>query len=379
MKKILYRVAGILVSLSLLAGCASGGAESSSQAGSAPASGSQASASETSADPFRAVVVLNNNLGDKTISDLAWAGAQKAEQELGIEIKVIELLGDATKQVPTLTELSESGEWDVIVAGLFNLREAVEQVAREYPEQKFISYDTELTFADGGLENCYSVMARQNEAAFLGGAVAAKFTQSGSVGFVGGGENTAVNDFLVGYIQGATYAVPDTKVLVSYVGNFTDSAKAKELTLAQYQQGADVVFGVASGAGMGVLDAAKESGSYAIGVDQDQAALKKDSGDEATANQIITSVVKNMDIIVFDALKSAKDGTLAWGTHQYVGLADNSMGLADNDVYQKTVPEDVRKYAAELRDKIISGEIKVETAIGMGTEEVKAIRDKVKP
>ncbi len=379
MKKLLCMLLCLAMCAALLAGCATPGNSESE--------GEGESGSQPVEKPFRAVVVMNNNLGDKTISDLAWAGAQKASAELGIEIKVVELLGDATKQVPTLTELAESGEWDVIVAGLFNLREAVEAVAAEYPEQKFISYDTQLTFDKGGLENCYSVMARQNEAAFLGGAVAAKFTQSGYdktndkkiIGFVGGGENAAVNDFLLGYIQGATYADPDTKVLVSYVGNFTDSAKAKELALAQYQQGADVVFSVASGAGMGVLDAAKESGYYAIGVDQDQGTLRMESGDTATANQIVTSVVKNMDVIVFDALKAAKEGTLAWGTHQYVGLADNAMGLAENDIYKAAVSEEVRNYANELRSKIISGEITLKTAIGMSTDEVKSIRDSVKP
>lgn len=387
MKKLFSLMLTGVLALSMLAGCAEK-APSGGEEGSAPgAQASQGTQGESGEESYRVAVVMNNNLGDKTISDLAWAGAQRASDELGMEVKVIELLGDATKQVPTLTELAESGEWDIIVAGLFNLREAVEQVAREYPEQKFISYDTELLFAGGGLENCYSVMARQNEAAFLGGAVAAKFTQSGFgntnadkiIGFVGGGENSAVNDFLVGYIDGAVYADPDTKVLVSYVGNFTDSAKAKELALTSYQQGADIVFSVASGAGMGVLDAAKESGKYAIGVDQDQATLRKESGDMDTANQIVTSVVKKMDNIVFDALKAAKDGTLEWGKHAYVGLADDSMGLADNEIYQTSVSEEVRNYAEEIKSKIVSGEIVVKSAIGMSTEEVKAIRDQVKP
>lgn len=385
MKKILSLIMTGLLLTGLLAGCGQ------NAAGSSVAEGTESKQSSedinSSEEKFRVAVVMNNNLGDKTISDLAWAGVQRASEDFDMEVKVIELLGDATKQVPTLTELSESGEWDVIVAGLFNLREAVEQVAREYPEQKFISYDTEILFAEGDLENCYSVMARQNEAAFLGGAVAAKFTQSGNeetnqekiIGFVGGGENTAVNDFLIGFIEGATYVDPDTKVLVSYVGNFTDSAKAKELALAQYQQGADIIFSVASGAGMGAIDAAKESKKYAIGVDQDQATLKIENGDQETANQIVTSVVKKMDNIVYDALKGAKENTLPWGTHVYVGLADNSMGLADNEIYQGLVSEEVRKYIESLQEDIVSGKITVKTAIGMSTDDVKMIREAVKP
>ena len=373
MKKVLAMVISFTLIFTILVGCTNNDSDGNSGKG--------------ENDKYRVAVVINNNLGDKTISDLAWKGAEDAAKDMDMEVKVIELLGDATKQVPTLTELADSEEWDVIVAGLFNLREAVEEVAREYPEQKFISYDTEIMFADGGLDNVYSVMARQNEAAFLGGAVAAKFTNSsyeGSnpeniIGFVGGGENTAVNDFLVGYIEGAKYANSDTKVLVSYVGNFTDSAKAKELTLAQYQQGADVVFSVASGAGMGVLDAASESGKFAIGVDQDQSTLKMENGDEKTANQIVTSVIKKMDNMVYDALKSAKEGELSWGTHEYVGLSGDSMGLADNEVYQEKLSEEEREYVKEIKEKIISGEIKVKTAIGMSTEEVEQIRESVRP
>ena len=394
MKKVFSMIIAGILSFSLLTGCAqkSSEKETGDQTTNQTSNETKDQASDQgskteSSDKYNVAVVINNNLGDKTISDLAWAGAEKAAKDLNMEVKVIELLGDATKQVPTLTELAESEEYDVIVAGLFNLREAVEQVAREYPDQKFISYDTELTFADGGLDNCYSVMARQNEAAFLGGAVAANFTKSSYegtngekiIGFVGGGENTAVNDFLVGFIEGATYVDPDTKVLASYVGNFTDSAKAKELALAQYQQGADVVFSVASGAGMGVLDAAKESGKFAIGVDQDQATLKLENGDEATANQIVTSVIKKMDNIVYDALKGAKEGTLSWGKHDYVGLADDSMGIADNDIYKKLVSEEVRKSVQSLQEDIVSGKITVKTAIGMSTDDVKAIREKVKP
>jgi len=402
MKKTLSLLMAVILAFGLLTGCSSKssnqstgqetGQKTNQETGqSAGQSTSQETGNKaddnSSDDKFNVVVVINNNLGDKTISDLAWSGAQRAAKDFNMNVKVIELLGDATKQVPTLTELAESGEYDVIVAGLFNLKEAVEEVARNYPEQKFISYDTELNFADGGLDNAYSVMARQNEAAFLGGAVAAYFTQSGYegtnkekiIGFVGGGENTAVNDFLLGYIAGATYVDPEVKVLISYVGNFTDSAKAKELTLAQYQQGADIVFSVASGAGMGVLDAAKESGKFAIGVDQDQATLKIENGDDATANQIVTSVIKKMDNIVYDALKGAVEGTLAWGTHEYVGLADDSMGLAENEIYNRLVSEDVRKTAQSLREDIISGKITVDTALGKSTDEIKAIREKVKP
>lgn len=213
------------------------------------------------------VTVINTSLGDKSFADMVWSGVQQTADEFGLETKAIELQGDATKQEPTLIELCESGEWDLIVAGPYNMKEATEKTAKEFPEQKFLVYDAELDFASGEYPNCVSVTCRQNEGAFLAGALAALMTESGKegfneeniIGFVGGGENSAVDDYLVGYIEGARYVSDECSVLYSFIGDFKNTAKAKELAIAQYNQGADIVFQVASAAGLGVLDAAKQA------------------------------------------------------------------------------------------------------------------------
>lgn len=327
--------------------------------------------------------VSNTNLGDNSLADVIWRGVTKAAEEYDIEAKAVELGEDATKQVPTLQELAESGEYEIIVAGTFNLKESVETVAKEFPDQLFLAPDVELDFSTGDYKNVVSFLSAQNEGSFLGGALAALMTVSGHeytnpekvIGFVGGGENTAINDFLVGYIEGAKYIDPETQVLFSYVGDFSNSAKGKELTLAQYGQGADVVFGVAGGAGFGVLDASSQENRFSLGVDMDQGAILAKNNPEA-ADHVLTSVQKNMDDTIYELIGKSLDGSLTYGEHMVVGVAQNGMSLTDNDTFQKHVPKEIQDKITEIEEKISSGEIKVSTAIGMSQDEVNAFKEK---
>ncbi len=334
---------------------------------------------------LKVVVVINTNLGDKAFSDLVWGGVQKAATEFGLEIKAVELGGDPTKQEPTLTELCESKEWDLIVAGTFNLLEATKKAATAYPDQKFLVYDAAIDFSNGAFKNVVSVLSKQNEGSYLAGAMAALLTKVTTdprinaqkvIGFVGGGENAAINDFLIGYIEGAKSIDAETKILFSYVGNFSDSAKAKELALAQYQQGADIVFAVASSAGFGVYDAAKTADKYAIGVDQDKALQFKAVGDIAQAQHIPTSVVKNLDILIYDKLAAFVNGTLVWGTHEAVGLKGNGMALANNEYTKLVVSADIIAQVDAIKAKVSDGSIVVPTAIGLTTEQIQVYKDK---
>lgn len=328
-------------------------------------------------------MVFATNLGDNGFSDLVWKGMNEASEDFGIEIKSIELMGDATKMEPTLIELCESGEWDVIVAGTFNMKEAIQNVAQEFPEQKFIVYDTEIDYADGDFENCVSVMTKQYEVAFLAGALAAKMTtQTGDglnadkvVGFVGGAENSSIDDFLVGYIEGVKYMDPEVEVLYSFVGDFKNTAKAKELALSQYQQGADIVFAVASAASLGVLDAAKSADAYAIGVDLDQAKQLEANDPEISAH-IMTSAMKNLDTLLYNQVQLYLEDSIVWGEHHLFGLKDGTMALADNEYFRDAVPQEVIDEIAEVEEKIVSGEIEIPTAIGMSAEDLQAIKDK---
>ena len=369
MKKLIAILLVLVMALSLFA-CAGGNDPTEPNNDPAKSENNTSDTPSENGKKANIVLVIPNSLGDKAFSDMVWSGVQIAKEQnpdrIG-NIKCIELQGDTTAPIPTLTELSELGEWDIIVTGTFSLKESIVEVAAKFPEQKFLIYDTELDYSDGKFANCASFAAMQNEGSFLGGALAAMMSKSGVIGFVGGKETSSVSDFLVGYIEGAKYVNPDVIVRSAFIGNFTDTAAAKELANAQNAQGADVVFAVCSGAGPGVYEAAAGGGFWALGVDSDQSLILEATNPEA-AKAILTSVVKNFDVVLSTAIKEALDGTLEFCKHNAINLAAGGIGLADTSYYQAAVSADIRAKIDEIAEKIKSGEITVSTAIGMDAD-----------
>ena len=365
----------ILLALSMTLGLAACGKAPSAPT---PSAGTPDDAPSASGESCNVVLVVPNTLGDKAFSDMVWAGVQmaKAQNPQVGNIKCIELQGDTTTPIPTMTELAESKEWDIIVTGTFSLKESIVTVAEQFPDQKFIIYDADMDYSNGAFANCSSFAALQNEGSFLGGALAALMSDTGVVGFVGGKETSSVSDFLVGYIEGAAYINPDIVVRPSFVGSFIDSPKAKELALTQNAQKADVIYAVAGGAGSGVYEAAAEAGFWALGVDSDQSLKLEDSNPEV-ANAILTSVVKHFDIVLCNAITDALQGSLTWGSHNAINMAADGVGLAENSYYEKAVPADVRAKVEELREKVVNGEITVSTAIGMDAQVYEDLKNSV--
>ena len=328
------------------------------------------SVSVFAAPKLKVVLYVNGTLGDKSFFDSANAGVQRAVKELGITAKTIEGGFDPARWEPDIAQLSE-GDWDIIIAGTWQLQEILEKLAPKNPKKKYITYDTTVTYSKGGLGNVYSILYKQNEGSFLVGALAAIVSKSRMplsngqkvIGFLGGMDIPVINDFKVGYEQGAKYIDKDMNVLVSYVGNFSDSAKGKELMLAQYDQGADIGFNVAGQAGLGLLDAAKDKKRYAIGVDSDQYLLLKDS-DPEKASYIVTSMLKNVGASLFRAIKGTLDGTIKYGEAEALGIKEGGVGVADNENFTKLVSPAVRNQIKDLEKKILSGQIKVDTAFG---------------
>lgn len=410
MKKVLATTLALALALSSLAGCGSkpaaqpaekpaesapadnGGAKE--ETAQAPAAEGEATSGKIDLSKFAdgdigVCLVINTNLGDKSICDLSFAGLKKIEADYGVRVKCIELGGDATKQIPTFTDLAEDPEWDIIVAGTPNLRESLLEVAGNYPEQPFILYDASVANASQNIKaedypNVYSMEHAQNEGSYVVGAAAALLTTSGDpktnpehiIGFVGGGQNTAIEDFLVGYIEGAKAVDPEIKVLISYIGSFSDSAKGKELAMAQIDQGADVVFAVAGGAGLGVLAGCAEKGVYSIGVDGDQYEILK-ADDPKTAEAISTSMQKKCDQTVYSCVSAALEGTLAFGTYAKRGLADGVVGAADNENFRKIFKQEQIDLLKDLEAKVASGEVKVFTAIGADDASIQKVKDSV--
>jgi len=335
--------------------------------------------------PLKVVLLINGTLGDKSFFDSADNGMKMIKEQFGAETKTIEMSYDETKWEPTLLDVSEQ-DWDVIILGTWQMTENLQKVAVEYPDKKYIIFDTAVDYSAGDFSNVYSIEYKQNEGSYLAGALAARVTNSTlpladnkkTIGFLGGMDIPVINDFLVGYIQGAKLIDKDIKVAVSYVGNFSDSAKGKEMALAQYNAGADIGFNVAGQAGLGQLDAAKEKKKYAIGVDSDQALLFKDK-DPEKADLICTSVLKRVDMSLVRAIKLHKEGTLPYGKSEQLGLKEECIGLALNEYYEKIVPQEFRTEIEGLTQKIMNGEIAVDTALGMDNDKLNEIRNSVKP
>lgn len=343
-------------------------------------------AAEEMAEPLKVINLINGNLGDKSFFDSSANGMELIKDKYGDEVmvKTVEMTYDETKWEPTLLDTVDE-DWDIIIVGTWQMTEMLQEVAADNPDKNFFIYDTAVDYSLG-LENVYSILYAQNEASFVAGAMAAAITASDmplanadkTVGFLGGMDIPVINDFLVGYIEGARYVDPDTKVAISYIGSFSDSAKGKEMALAQYNIGADIGYNVAGQAGLGQLDAAKDVNRYAIGVDSDQAAIFAET-DMAKADLITTSVLKRVDMSLLRAVEMHMDGSAPYGESEVLGFAEQGVGIAKNDIYDGLVPADIQDLVDELEGKIQSGEIAVSSAFGMDSDALSDLRNAVKP
>lgn len=377
------RIAGLaltaVMGVSLLAGCggAASGAETSSSAAETSTGTTSEATAESTAEPTKIALLLSGNLGDMSFLDSGNKGVQEIAQQWGADVKVVEMGSDATKYEANVLDASDAG-YDIIIGSGWQLQEPFQNVAPDYPDTDYIIFDGAVDYTAGDYSNIYSITYKANESSYLAGVLAASMTQTGTLGFLGGMDGAGINDFLIGYIEGAQSVNPDIKIISGYVGSYADSPKCKEMALAQYNQGADFVFTAAGASGIGTLEAAKETGHYAIGVDSDQAMLYAES-DPDQANCIPASVMKNVDKTLVRAYGLYLEGKLPLGQEESLGLSDDAVGLSDNEYYQKLVPDDVKTAIEDAKSKIIAGDIQVTSAYGLSTDEVTSIINSVAP
>ncbi len=370
MKKTLSLILCFALLLTVLAGCAADGKKTPDQ-----------DANKSQGESLKVVLLIPGLLGDKSFFDASNRGLEMVKNELGAETKVIEMGLDKTKWEPTLVDVSEQ-DWDIIISGSWEMTELLNEIAPLYPDKKYINFDTS---DDEVSENLYAMFYRTNEVSFLAGALAAMVTTSDmpmanpekEIGFLGGMDNPGINDFLLGYIEGAKYVEPEIKVNISYIGDFVNPAKGKEMALSQYNSGVDIGFNVAGQSGLGQLDAAQELDKYAIGVDSDQAMLFKET-DIEKSKHIVSSAIKNIDKAILRAVKMHQEGTLEYGKYEVLGFAEDGIGLAKNEFYNELVTDEIKAQMEEIEAKLSNGEIEVGTAFGLSTEEMNEIRESVK-
>jgi len=304
-------------------------------------------------------IVLNGELGDEAFFDSANRGAERAVDELGISVRVIEAGLDPAGWEPALQSAVASEEYDLVITGTAPMADVLGPIAEEFPDQQFVFYDAELAG-----DNIHSILYSQNEASYLAGIVAASATISEELagvnddhvlGFVGGLDLPVINDFLAGFEQGAASVVDDIEVLVAYAGDFGNPAQGRELAEAQIDEGADVIFQVAGGTGFGVFEAATNREVYAIGVDTNQNPL--------APGTIMTSVLKNVDTSLYQAMERFVGGDLPFGVSETLGLAEDGVGLAEDEFYDELVPDDVAALVEEARAAIIAGDLPVDSTL----------------
>jgi len=364
MKKI---IAFVLVSVMAiaLAGC-----------GAAPAAPAAPDTPAAEDRPVNVALLIAGNLGDMSFNDSAHRGVLRARDELGVNIRVIEDNSDPARWEPTLLEMADEG-MDIIIASN-NYTDYIERHADDFPNTVFVLFDHEVDWSRGDFANVNSIIYNQNEGSFLGGFLVASLSESGTIGFLGGMDIPIINDFLVGYIEGALLANPDINVITVYSNAFNDPAGGKELSFAMINSGADYIFNVAGGTGIGLIEAASERGTRVLGVDSDQAMAFRDTRPEF-AEVITSSVLKNVDFSLFRAISNFKDGTLVLGATEFLGIAEGGMGLADNEFFRAQVPQDIIDQLEDLEQRIVNGDITIGTALGVPVEDVVALRNSVSP
>lgn len=301
-----------------------------------------------------ALITAQGGLGDRSYNDSGYEGLKRAERELGVEVKVIESADPVGEGEQLLRSAAESG-FDLVITLEYSHFDPLARVAPDYPNTKFAILNITV---EG--DNVVSVIFKEHEASFLAGALAAMVTtMKGNelvnpetiIGAIGGTQSPGIDKFIVGYTEGAHCINPDVKVLTAYSNSFGDPAKGRELALAMYDQGADIVFQIAGGTGEGIFQAAEETKHYAIGVDSDQDYIKP--------GFILTSMIKRVDNAVYDLCSRLVNGSLQGGTIIEYGLKEEGVGLSPMTYTKDKLPAEFLATVEDLKAKIISGQIKV--------------------
>jgi basic membrane protein A len=301
-------------------------------------------------------------VNDKSFNQSAWAGVQKAASEAGLDAKFIE-----SKQ-PTDYEKNidqfATENYDAIVTVGFLMGDATAAKAKQYPNIKFAIIDNAYfptkdspscpdtvkdCYADGGLKNVTSLMFQEDQVGYLAGVLAAGMSKTGTVCTVSGMEIPPVVRFVTGFQTGAKWVNPNIKTLNVYIPSFTDPVKGKETGASMIGQGCDVVFGVGGNTGNGGLLAAKEKGLPAIGVDVDQYNTYPEVKDA-----LISSAAKNVDVAVYNWLKSLAGGSAKAGVVT-ANLGNGGVGLAPYHDWESKIPDSVKAKVQEAVNGLKSG------------------------
>ena len=305
-------------------------------------------ADNTSKDVYTIGMITDTGgVNDESFNQSTWEGLQKAEEKYGsdkVKVKYLESTKDAD-YVPNIETFVEE-DLDLIIGVGYKTADAIAEAAKNYPEKQFAVVDHAY---EEQPENVTSLVYEDNTSSYLAGLIAGKMTETNKVAFISGMESVVLNRFQYGYMAGVKATNPDCEVVVRCANSFNDAALGKSIANQMHKDGVDVIFTAAGAVGTGAIEAAKENGKMAIGVDTDQNVLAPDN--------VITSAVKNVDVSVIDLIGQMIDGNYKGGQVITNTLASGGVGLSDST--KDHVSKDILDYVNEQADKIKSGEIKV--------------------
>ena len=378
MKKLFALALALSMALSLAA-CGGSSAPAASGGSAAPAG----SAGNEGGKVYNVCNLVNGNLGDKSFFDSAEAGLEQLRDAGRITLNTIQMGGadeDQPAWLSNLYEVSESGEYDLIVCGTYQMPEYLDEVAAKYPDQKYLIYDSESS-----QPNVVNINYKQNDLGYLMGVFAASMTTDTSVdninedavvGFVGGVDSPVINDFLIGFIEGAQSVNPDIKVDTRYTNDYVDTAIAKEYGLSMINDNkCDIIWGVAGNAGNGAAEAALETGkAWFIGVDSDQELTF--SPDLAAIT--LTSGLKNIGNSLVWLFDEWDAGRTYWGQAVELGIAEGGVGIVTDKNYDKLASAETKAAVEAAQNAILNGEVVVDSAL-TNQELATQLRDAVRP
>ncbi|WP_077598307.1 substrate-binding domain-containing protein [Olsenella urininfantis] len=313
----------------------------------------------------RIVYVINGTLGDKSFFDSGDNGMKLISDKYGDKFvtDVREMTYDTSVWESTALDIASEG-WDIMIMGTFDMVDYADKIATQYPDTKIWFFDEAWDFSAKPHDNVYGMLYAQNEGSYLVGMAAAYASKTGKVAFMGGMENKVLQDFFVGYKQGAMAVNPSIEVVADWTQSFSDSTVGHDHAKALYQQGNDVIFSCCSSCGLGAFDAAVEMGEghYVIGVDGNQGEYWSSQGQADKAACTLTSMLKNVDASFLEAAGQELEGKLPYGKLETYGLDKDGVGFAVTDTTKKVLSEEQIAGIDKAREEIIAGTIKVDTA-----------------
>jgi basic membrane protein A len=367
------KVIGVLVTgflLLALIGCGKSGSAAKTAGGAKAADGGPAK---------ELIYVFIKNRGDLAYWDSIAEGGDKAAAAFSGKavIRVVETTADLTANLTAMYEAADAGAGLIITAS--DYKDNLVEVANKFPNISCVIIGEDVV---DQAKNIYGIDFRVSEASFLAGVVAADIASQGIagtrksnvIGFIGGMDETVViQEFFVGYIQGAKYYDPKVNIVYNYVGGWGDPDTARTQALAQYNDAkAEIIFACAGGSGNGVHTAASEVGKYVVGVDSDQTQMYK--SDTKIQSRFVTSVLKLCNNAVFNIIDTYLGGEkLPAGVYQVLGVAEDAVGIVENDLFTSYVSAAGKAKLEQAKADIASGKVKVQSAIGLEQPEIKAL------